>query len=292
MYKFEIEKKGISLSVELSDKLPNRIIGDELRIRQILINLVNNAIKFTDKGSIVINTYLRDDIPCEKGFSALGVSVTDTGCGIPKEKQEIIFSKFQQSDMSTSRKYGGTGLGLSIVRELLHMMGGNIEVKSEQGKGSEFSFYIIVKKGNDKDEKKVNEKIRDKIISSGKNFNILLAEDNETNIILAVTVLKKLGNRVTVARNGIEALEAVKKDNFDIILMDIEMPEMDGLEAVKRIRNGECGEEKSRVYITAMTAHAIAEIKQKALEAGMNDYVTKPVDITKIQESLDKLFQI
>jgi signal transduction histidine kinase/ActR/RegA family two-component response regulator len=289
IYQFEIKKKGLILTMDISDELPNCITSDELRIRQILINLVSNSLKFTENGSIKIKASLKHDIEIEPGFSAIEISVSDTGCGIPLEKQDIIFTKFQQLDMSTSRKFGGTGLGLSIVKELVHLMKGDIIVKSKPGKGSEFIFWLVVKKSESMQDIKKEESTPDKNFIGRRQLKILLTEDNETNILLAVTVLKKLGNIVTVARNGIEAMDCIRENNFDLVFMDIEMPEMDGLEATKRIRSGECGDGKKNIYIIAMTAHALANIKQKGLDAGMNDYITKPIDITKIQERIDKL---
>ncbi len=288
MIQFEIKKKGLELTLDISNDLPVRIIADELRIRQILINLISNSLKFTEKGSIIIKASLKKNFKIEEGFSAIEISVSDTGCGIPKDKQDLIFSKFKQSDISTSRKYGGTGLGLSIVKELVNLMGGDVILKSEPGKGSEFIFWFKVKKVISAEKAIKDSYIQDKNNMKNKNLNILLAEDNDTNILLASTVLKKLGHSVTVARNGLEALDLIRKNNFELVFMDIEMPEMDGIEASKRIRSGECGNEKSNICIIAMSAHAVADIKKDGIEAGMNDFITKPIDITQIQERIDK----
>ncbi len=289
IYQLEIAKKGLILSLDISDDLPGSIIADELRIRQILINLVSNSLKFTDKGEIKIRASLKKDIYIEPGFSAIEISVSDTGCGIPEEYHGIIFSKFQQSDMSITRKFGGTGLGLAIVKDLVRLMDGDITVKSESGKGSEFILWLKVNTGRSMKEIKKVEEIPHKNVSEKRQLKILLVEDNMVNILLGVTVLEKLSNIVSVARDGVEAMDLLKENDFDLIFMDIEMPVMDGLEATKRIRNGECGEDKKNIYIVAMTAHAVADIKQQGMDAGMNDYITKPIDITKIQERIDKL---
>ncbi len=289
IYQFEIHKKGLILTFDISNDLPISIVADELRIRQILINLISNSLKFTEKGEIKIRASLKKEINVEPEFSAVEISVSDTGCGIPEEKQNIIFSKFQQSDMSITRKFGGTGLGLSIVKDLVRLMDGDIIVKSEPGKGSEFILWLKVKTGGSMQDIKKVEEIPHEKISDKRQLRILLVEDNMVNIILGVTVLEKLSNIVSVARNGVEAMDLLSKNEYDLILMDIEMPVMDGIEATKRIRNGECGEEKKNINIVAMTAHAVAEIKQQGMDAGMNDYITKPIDITKIQERIDKL---
>jgi CheY-like chemotaxis protein len=289
IFSFEIRSKGLEFTLEISKDIPARIIADELRIRQILINLISNAMKFTEKGGITLKAHLKKSIKTDPEYAAIEISVTDTGCGIPEDKQDLIFSKFQQSDMSISRKFGGTGLGLSIVSELVKLMYGNISVKSEPGKGSEFTFWIIVKKSESKIDNIKEKTAMDKNFTGIKPLNILLAEDNETNILLAATVLKKLGHSVNIARNGIEVLDKMKKKNFDLIFMDIEMPELDGIETTKKIRGGECGNDKKNIPIISMSAHVLAEIKQKAMDSGMNDFITKPIDITRIQEKIDKV---
>jgi len=289
IYQFEIKKRGLSLILDLANDLPARIVSDELRLRQILINLISNSLKFTKKGNIKIKASLANDIKVNPGYSAIEIAISDTGCGIPLEKQELIFSKFTQLERSTSRKYGGTGLGLSIVKELVQLMQGNIFVKSEPNKGSEFVFKIVVKNGETQAEMLQEKKSRDMAVAERKPLKILLAEDDNTNIFLEQTVLRKLGNTVTVARNGIEVLSCLKKNHFDLVFMDIEMPEMDGFETAQRIRGGDCGKNKNDIWIIAMTAHALTDIKQKALEMGINDFITKPIDITKIQERIDIL---
>ena len=289
IYQFEIQKKGLILTLDISNDLPVSIVADELRIRQILINLVSNALKFTETGEIKIRASVKRDVIIEPGFSAVEISVSDTGCGIPEDKQKIIFSKFQQSDMSITRKFGGTGLGLSIVKDLVRLMDGDIIVISEPGKGSEFILWFKVKTGGSVQNIRKADKIPNKNISGKRKLKILLVEDNLVNVHLGITVLEKLGYSVSVAGDGARAMDLLRENDFDLIFMDIEMPVMDGLEATKRIRNGECGEDKKNIFIIAMTAHAVAEIKQQGMDAGMNDYITKPIDILKIQYRIDKL---
>ena len=188
--------------------------------------------------------------------------------------------------MSTTRKYGGSGLGLSIVKELASLMNGTITVESEKGKGSKFTLVFLVEKPHYKAGTPETETHAVNNAVNNPELKILLAEDDEINIRLAVTLLKKLGDNVTVARNGLEVIEKLKNNSFDLILMDIEMPEMDGIEATIQIRSGRCGHGKSNTPIIAMTAHAVSDVKQKGLEAGMNDYITKPIDITQINEKI------
>jgi len=284
-YRIEIEKKGITFIIETSENLPGHIAGDEVRIRQMIMNLMSNAVKFTESGTITLSACRKENI-IVPGFIPLEISVTDTGCGIDPGKHEMIFSKFQQAEMSTTRRFGGSGLGLSIVKELASLMGGNIAVESEPGRGSRFTLSIFVEDPASCKGSALITAVSEAEPPGGRKLKILLAEDDEINIKLAVTLLKKLGDEVTIARNGIETLEALRSSTFDLILMDIEMPEMDGIEATLKIREGYCGKEKADIPIIAMTAHAVSDVKQKGLDAGMNDYITKPVDITQINEKI------
>ncbi len=284
-YRIEIEKKGITFNIETAENLPGHIAGDEVRIRQMVMNLMSNAVKFTGSGTIMLQACRKDSI-AKPGFIPLEISVTDTGCGIDPEKHEMIFSKFQQAEMSTTRKFGGSGLGLSIVKELASLMDGGITVESTPGEGSRFVLSILVEDPDSSKGNGLSGHVVEKEKISARKLKILLAEDDEINIKLAVTLLKKLGDEVTIARNGIDALEALKNNSFDLILMDIEMPEMDGIEATLKIREGYCGEDKAGIPIVAMTAHAVSDVKQRGLDAGMNDYITKPVDITQINEKI------
>jgi len=284
-FRIDIEKKGIEFKINTAEDLPPHIIGDEVRIRQMIMNLVSNASKFTESGTITLDARICT-VDSEPDLIPLEISVTDTGCGIDPEKLNIIFSKFQQAEMSTSRKYGGSGLGLSIVKELASLMNGTITVESEKGKGSKFTLIFFVEKPRYSSGIPETETHTVKKAGDNPELKILLAEDDEINIRLAVTLLKKLGDNVTVARNGLEVIEKLKNNSFDLILMDIEMPEMDGIEATLQIRSGRCGHEKSNTPIIAMTAHAVSDVKQKGLESGMNDYITKPIDITQINEKI------
>lgn len=303
LYAERLNNKGIRFSIKFSNDIHHLVYGDELRLRQIMINLIGNAEKFIATGSIKV---IVSRIPSEKNtynqnIERIQVSVKDTGCGIDSRNQKYIFDTFQQADMSTSRKYGGSGLGLSIVKKLVELMGGSIHVISELGKGSEFIFQINLQKKNKsssmnehsyKDLKNSNKEIK---MYKNKNLSlkrkILLAEDNVVNQKLGLAILEKYGYKADVAKNGIEVLDLMKSKQYDLILMDIEMPELDGIETTKRIRTGEAGKNSIKIPIIAMTAHAVTHIKEKIMDVGIDDYITKPIDITKLNSVIEKCIQ-
>ncbi|MDM8525915.1 response regulator [Desulfococcaceae bacterium HSG8] len=279
----QTDKKGLSLDLERADNVPRYIKGDPMRLRQLLINLIGNAVKFTDKGRIILKVAL-----CESS-EALIFSVSDTGIGIPKDYQEIIFETFSQAKRSITGKYGGTGLGLSICRQLAGLMGGRLRVESESGKGSTFSFEAAFQPGNP-DKIRIDSQKELSGISDfpAKSLNILLAEDNIFNVRVAVQYLTRYRHTVTTVTDGKSALEALSRDLFDLVLMDVEMPGMDGLETTRRIRGGEAGVENRRIPVIAMTAHALTEFRGKCEAAGMDDFVTKPVDFRRLPEVIGK----
>lgn len=282
------KNKGLDIVSDISEQIPYILIGDPVRIRQIIINLIGNAIKFTEKGDIILGVKQIADQTLKKDTVKLMFSIKDSGIGMTEEQQGKIFESFSQADSSTTRKYGGTGLGLAICKQLSELMGGGIKVESEPGKGSTFSFTVIFKQG---DPKKIEEIKKEKTIDikDVKPLKILLAEDNKMNIKLALTFLERAKHKVSVANNGQEALEILKDKNFDIILMDVEMPIMDGIEATKLIRKGESGKDKHNIPIIAMTAHSLPEYREKVLSAGMNDFITKPIDLAKLNRILAKI---
>ncbi len=282
------EKKGLKLLSKIEKNVPIVLRGDSVRIRQIIINLIGNAIKFTSEGNILIGAALVDEKNQREGIFNVLFSITDKGIGMNEEQQGKIFESFSQADSSTTRKYGGTGLGLAICKQLSELMGGGISVVSEPGNGSTFSFSVLLKQGDPKvlEEFKKEKMVDVKDISP---LKILLAEDNKMNIKLALTFLEKAGHSVTVAYNGIEALNELKMGRFDVILMDVEMPGMDGLEAAALIRKGECGTEKKSIPIVAMTAHSLPEYKDKVFKAGMNEFITKPIDLALLNRTLAKI---
>ena len=270
-------RKGLEFLCRIDPKTPRHVIGDPTRLRQILINLAGNSIKFTEEGKVVVGVRVAE----KKGDDLLlHFSVKDTGIGIPKEKQAAVFDSFTQAEASTTRKYGGTGLGLTISKQLVELMGGSIGIESELGKGTTFYFDISTTI-----REMPEETTRIRAIESslkGKALRILLAEDNVINQKLAVRILEKQGWQPVVANNGKEAVELYKKEGFDLILMDVQMPEMDGIEATKKIRKIEEESAGGHIPIVALTANAFEEDKKRCLAGGMDAYATKPIKIAEL----------
>lgn len=278
------EDKGLGFSINYIFPLPEKIISDPLRIKQILINLCNNAIKFTEYGYVLIN------VSCDDAQNKLNFEVVDSGIGIAKDKQEHIFKAYQQADSTTTRNFGGTGLGLSLSRQLAEYLNGAITVKSELEKGSQFNFSILYKHVSgsdfvfDKGQVPNTYEMSDRVRSSGYlSGRVLLAEDNKDNQELLVLYLNRMGVDVTVVDNGKLAVDACTDNNFDAVLMDMRMPVMGGLEAVKLIR-----EKGLDCPIIALTANAMKEDKKACFEAGCNDFLPKPVDASVLSETLEK----
>lgn len=283
-FKFQACKKGVELSCHIAADVPETVKGDPTRIRQILLNLVGNAMKFTDKG--IVSIELKNNGEGKKGSPVLLFSVKDTGIGIAPGKKEKIFESFSQADASTSRKYGGTGLGLTISMNLVRMMGGKIWVESTPEVGSVFHFTIRFTEG---DPEKVKKAVPEQVIpSTMQPLRILLVEDNALNQILAVRLLEKYGHTVTLANNGKEALSLLANNEFDAVFMDVQMPEMDGYETTKAIRSGS-GVLNVNVPIIAMTANAMEGDRETCLAAGMDDYVSKPIRVLDLMSALGRL---
>ncbi len=273
-----VDSKGIYLRINGLDSVPKLFCGDPVRLRQVLLNLVNNAVKFTEKGGVVLKV--------EQAFKrankvGLRFEVEDTGIGIPKHRLSSLFQKFSQVDSSTSRKYGGTGLGLVISQKLVEMMDGGIGIDSIEGKGTKIWFVIVLDESEQSEMMKPVEVVKQEIVTEK---NILLVEDNKVNCMLAQALLKKDQHQITTVYNGKEALEAVQLNDFDLILMDVQMPEMDGYEATGAIR--QLSENKSKVVIIALTANAMEGDAQRCLEAGMDDYLSKPIQHKKLREKI------
>jgi len=280
-----LEKK-LTLEFIPNKNLPNTVVGDKARLRQILMNLVGNALKFTEHGSVSIGIKVMAE---EADNLELKFEVKDTGAGIAPEQAEMLFNAFTQADLSTYRKYGGTGLGLTICRTLVNLMGGKIWVESEQNSGSSFFFTINVKKS---EHTIVEVKPLPRVVFPAEKMaeqyaaKILLAEDNDINRLLASKLFGRLGYVIEAAANGQEALNAVKRDRFDIVFMDVQMPEMDGLEATRAIR--EQIPSGLQPVIIAMTAFATTEDRAMCLSAGMDDYVPKPITLEDLERMLKK----
>ncbi len=273
LYENKIEEKHLKLIKVFDSRIPEIVIGDPMRLHQIILNLISNAVKFTSKGKITVGIHLLKEV---NDYVSIEFYVKDTGIGIPEDKLETIFEKFQQASSSTSRTYGGTGLGLAIVKQLVEAQGGTIKLESKLDEGSTFSFVLTFKKGDITD---MEEKIKEEeyLEFEMKNINILVVEDNEFNQLLIKKLLHDLGCQQDVAENGKIAIEKIKENHFDLVLMDLHMPEMDGYEATKIIRN-EMPSPKSQVPIIALTADVTNMDFDKCKEDGMNDYVAKPVD--------------
>jgi len=271
--------KGLMLQLEIESELPESVLGDPSRLRQILINLINNAIKFTTKGtiSVKVSAHIEND-----QLVTLNCAVQDSGIGIPPQQQSSLFDEFTMADQSYSRNHEGTGLGLAICKRLISLMNGNIGVSSEPGKGSTFFFDAVLESETDKtlaDENRADDisQLNDNTVDLPKpGTRVLMAEDNPANQMVNKTILEKFGLHVDVASNGREALDIVRNSPYDIILMDISMPIMDGIRATEEIRKlpGEMG----KIPIVALTAHALKKEQEKFMKAGMNDYLSKPID--------------
>ncbi|MFT5713423.1 MAG: signal transduction histidine kinase/CheY-like chemotaxis protein [Glaciecola sp.] len=281
---FQATRKGLRLELFKNNVQQTRVLGDPYRITQIMNNLVSNAIKFTQSGSITIEY----DLTVLDEHLRLNVAVSDTGIGISDDALPHLFDSFSQADMSTTRVFGGTGLGLAITRHLCELMGGEIKAKSKLDEGSVFQFsvifatpppLIIVKKVPSTDES----------IPNFANLQVLLVEDNEINQEVMLAILEGLGIKVDVANNGLEAIAMLTQSaKFNLILMDCQMPNMDGYDATRHIRLGDAGEIFSKIPIFALTANIMNNERQRCIAAGMNEYLTKPIDINALKLMLAK----
>jgi signal transduction histidine kinase len=290
--KFRANEKGLELVCDIEAEVPHTVRGDPGRLRQVLLNLVGNAIKFTDEGEVGLKV-IADVI--EEKASNLHFIVSDSGVGITPEKVDMIFDSFNQADASTTRHYGGTGLGLTISRCLVRMMGGRLWVESELGAGSRFHFTVrLITETNSAAVTQAlaspavplvtRHSLRDKG-EFLRSLRILLAEDNRVNQKIAIRLLEKRGHHAVLAANGKEALEALAQASFDLVLMDVHMPDMDGIEATKAIREKEKSTGLHQPVI-AMTALAMKGDRERCLAAGMDGYLSKPIDLQQLDDVL------
>lgn len=271
-------EKGLALSMHIDPEVPHGVRGDPGRLRQIILNLLGNGIKFTSAGSVSIAMTRR---PSAAGTVHLDIRITDTGIGIPAEKVPLLFQHFSQIDSSVSRQFGGTGLGLAISRALVERMGGRIGVESVPGRGSTFFFDVVLRDAPA--ETAVSPADHD--AAPPVRFRILLAEDNATNRLVATRMLERMGHRVDSVANGLEAVQAVRAFPYDLVLMDMMMPEMDGLAATREIRV--LG---SRIPIIGLTANVTAGDKEACLGAGMTGFLTKPITRERLAEGIAEVF--
>jgi PAS domain S-box-containing protein len=268
LFETKIQEKNLKLIKEYDNKIPDVLVGDPIRLHQIILNLVSNAVKFTSKGKIIVSVHLLHQ---DEDKVIIEFAVTDTGIGIPKEKTEKIFENFQQASSGTSRLYGGTGLGLAIVKQLVEPQGGSIRVRSTVNEGSTFSFTLSFQKTNA--EAELENEIME-LDSEIKNIKVLVVEDIPLNQLLMKTLLDDFGFARDIAENGKIAIDKLKENDYDIILMDLQMPEMNGFEATEYIRNTM----KSKIPIIALTADVTTVDLAKCKAVGMNDYIAKPID--------------
>ncbi|MBF0132551.1 MAG: response regulator [Magnetococcales bacterium] len=280
MFQPRAQKKGLGLVVQMAPTIPVYVMGDPQRLRQIFLNLLGNAIKFTEHGEVMVTV--------ERGEGeAIHFLVSDSGIGIPLEKQEVIFQPFIQADTSTTRRVGGTGLGLNICQRLITMMGGCIEVKSEVGKGSRFRFTIQLPEAVEQigHVERISAKL-DNAATHVHPIRILLAEDTEENAIVVRAFLKSTPHQLDVVEDGVQAVARIQSGNYDLLLLDIEMPIMDGFTAARAIRKWEKEQSLKPIPIVALTAHAFQEVSDKAIEAGCDAHITKPVRKKRLLETI------
>lgn len=287
---FSAEKNGLRLACYLTADLPRVFNGDPTRIRQVLSNLVNNAIKFTQKGSVTVRV---SQYAHHKGTDSdrveLRFEIEDTGIGIPQEAVARLFKPFSQVDSSTTRQFGGTGLGLSISKQLVNAMEGDIGVESTLGKGSIFWFTIVLTVASavaiapEPAKKSLSEQL-------GRQLNILIAEDNSINLLIATKMVEKMGHIPTAVKDGKAALQEIRTGKYDLVLMDGQMPEMDGYEATMAVRDDK-GKPWSTIPIVAMTASAMQEDREHCLNVGMNDYVSKPARFEDVVAAIERVLE-
>ena len=278
MFRFSNKcKEGVELSLDFDAKVPRIVLGDPTRIRQIMVNFLGNALKFTERGSVTL---------CVKPGAesdSVRISVKDTGMGLTQEQQQKLFSSYSQAEGSTARKFGGTGLGLAICKKLVQLFDGEIGVISKQGEGSEFWINMPLPKG---DDAKFSAEATTDTLSIPADLQVLVAEDNPVNRVVATHMLKKLGIAPVLVEDGEQALEAVISKQFDIVMMDCEMPVLDGFQATTQIRHYEADQGRKPVPIIALTAHVMREHREKCLACGMNIHLAKPLQIAELNEAL------
>jgi signal transduction histidine kinase/CheY-like chemotaxis protein len=286
-----VHEKGVALVCDIRENVPPRVVADRGRLAQVIINLVGNALKFTERGEIVVGV---ETMEVGAGGIQLHFQVRDTGIGIPAAKQALIFEEFAQADSSTTRRYGGTGLGLAISQRLVQLMGGRIWVESEDGRGSTFHFTAWVQPSQatatadstaDGLRPNLTGAAPDPVTSSPRRLRVLIADDVVVNQRLLQRMLEKLGHLVTVVANGRQAADIVSAETFDLVFMDVQMPVMDGLEATAeiRLREPRLG---PRLPIVAVTAHAMQGDKERFLAAGMDGYISKPIGQADVAQAI------
>jgi PAS domain S-box-containing protein len=285
----QAEQRGLTLSLRLDPRLPRFVRGDRGRLGQILMNLVGNALKFTEHGGVSLTAELASTPEPDGAAAVVEFRVADTGVGIAPDKLDRIFDMFTQADATIGGRYGGTGLGLAICRELARLMHGGVAVASTQGQGSVFTVTLAFDPGREPAKPARPEPAAAPGPDpSRRTLRILVAEDNPVNVKVAMTYLARRGHQAMVADHGREALEMLEKRSFDLVLMDLEMPEVNGLEVTERLRAGQAGECNRNIPVIAMTAHALGDTSRRCLDAGMTGYLSKPLDFKALDAILDE----
>jgi PAS domain S-box-containing protein len=282
IFSVQAADKSVTFLAKTGEDLPAKLIGDEGRIRQILFNVVGNAIKFTEQGNIRLS--VKTAGAHNGGKVRVAFSVSDTGIGIPEDRLKNVLNPFVQADSSYTKKIAGTGLGLAIVKRLTGMMGGTLTLNSKQGRGTTVSFTLPLGVAEDTAQEDAG-RVSEEPEGADENYRLLLAEDNPVNQMAAAEYLRSEGHEVEVASNGVEALKLLEQDGFDAILMDVQMPEMDGIECARRIRAGNTNSE-SDIPIIALTAYAMGEEVEKFKAAGMDGHISKPMMLNELQETI------
>jgi len=284
LHSLKSEQKGVSLKQAIDDALPGTLIGDPTRLRQVIVNLVSNALKFTKQGEVKISVEVLQN---NNDSVDIKVTVSDSGIGIAQSALDTLFNAFTQADGSTTRKYGGTGLGLAIVSQLVEMMNGTLGVESEEGKGSSFWFIANYPCTDEACASAENTVKQNTTVTL--NAKVLLVEDNPINQMVAQKMLEKFGLKATLADNGVEALKLLEEQIFDLVLMDCQMPEMDGFDATRQIRKLDIKTlYDKRLPVVAMTANVMSGDRERCLEVGMDDYIGKPVQRDQLETVLRK----
>lgn len=282
---YKIREKDLRLIIDKGNDIPEFLNGDKIKLNQILNNLVGNAIKFTEEGYVKVSARC---IKSDNDNVLLRFLVEDTGIGIEKDKLEAIFESFTQSNLSITRVYGGTGLGLSITKKLIELQNGKIWVESLVGRGSKFYFELEFKKGKKSTLHEDQMDLLEEKAKGLKDKEILVVEDNTINQFVAASVLKKWNIKVDIANNGKEAIEVLNQKVYDLILLDLHMPVMDGYETCRKIRKGEVKKENRKIPVIALSADAFVDSKFRVFETGMNDFATKPINRKELLKVLLK----
>src|ERR1022692_1237375 len=276
MFRAAAEEKGLRLACDLAPELPIWVSGDATRLRQVVLNLVSNALKFTSSGEVVLSARLQGQ---DQTSYCIAIEVRDTGIGITPDQLPRLFSSFNQADSSISRRYGGTGLGLAISKQLVELMGGTIDVQSTPGEGARFRFTVPMGHAQEPAAAPI---APPPALDSGNHLRVLVADDNAVNRKVVLMLLQKLGVNADSVMDGVQAIAAVEDNRYDLVLMDVEMPEMDGLAATREIRNRLPLDRQPAIF--GLTAHVSAEYREICVGAGMDGYLTKPLELAKLQE--------